>query len=144
MKRQPSMRCYWSNDPRFTDPFVKKCFTRDRFEMLKKCLHVIDTPDLFPAELRQRQKDDCYWRVAPFLDHLSKMYMRFFVCNQDIDIDEMCIGFKGRHVARCYNPNKPEKWHLKAFCLNDSSTGYLHGFYMYQGLQFYIFFNSPN
>ena len=144
MKRQPSMRCYWSNDPRFTDPFVKKCFTRDRFEMLKKCLHVIHIPNLFPSELKQRQKDDCFWRVSPFLDHLCLMYMRFYVCNQDIDIDEMCIGFKGRHVARCYNPNKPEKWHLKAFCLNDSTTGYLHGFYMYQGLQFYIFFNSPN
>ena len=144
MKRQPSMRSYWSNEARFTDPFVKRCFTRDRFEMLKKCLHVIEPTAFYPAELKQKQKDDCFWRVSPFLDHLTKMYSRFYVCNQDFDIDEMCIGFKGRHVARCYNPNKPEKWHLKAFCLNDSSTGYLHGFYMYQGLIFYNSFNSPN
>ena len=44
----------------------------------------------------------------------------------------MCV-FKGRHRCRCYNPNKPEKWHFKAFCLNDSGSGYLHRFYMYQG-----------
>ena len=144
MKRQPSMRCYWSNDARFTDPFVKNCFTRDRFEMLKKCLHVVNTTEMLPPEIKKRQKDDCFWRVSPFLDHLSEMYARYFVCNQDFDIDEMSIGFKGKHVARCYNPNKPEKWHLQAFCLNDSSTGYLHRFYMYQGLHFSLFFNSPN
>ena len=42
----------------------------------------------------------------------------------------MSIYFKGRHRCRCYNPNKPEKWHFKAFCLNDG--GYLWNFYMYQ------------
>ena len=144
MKRQPSMRSYWSNDPRFSDAFVKKCFTRDRFEMIKTSLHVVNPNEFSPAQLKKMQKDDSFWRVSPFLEHLSDAYQRYYVCDQDFDIDEMCIGFKGRHVARCYNPNKPDKWHLKAFCLNDSSSGYLHRFYMYQGFIFSLFFNSPN
>ena len=139
IKRQPTMRSYWSQDPRYSDAFVKRCFTRDRFESLKQSLHIVN-PDLFDAkELKDLQRSDPFWRVTPLLDHLSRKFQKFFVCDQDIDIDEMCIGFKGRHIARCYNPNKPEKWHLKAFCLNDSSSGYLHSFYMYQGKVFFFF-----
>ena len=144
MKRQPSMRSYWSNDVRLSDGFVKRAFTRDRFEILKKSLHVVNPGELNGIQLKQMQKDDPFWRVTPFVEHVSQMYQRYFACDQNFDIDEMCIGFKGRHVARCYNPSKPEKWHLKAFCLNDSASGYLHRFYMYQGFNFYIFFYSPN
>ena len=143
IKRQPSMRSYWSQDSRYSDNFVKKCFTRDRFEQIKAFIHVVKSHDYTDEQLKVLQKADPFWRMTPLLDHLSDLYQRYFKCYQDIDIDEMCIGFKGRHIARCYNPNKPDKWHLKAFCLNDSRTGYLHRFYMYQGKCFFIFFNVP-
>ena len=142
IKRQPTMRSYWSQDPRYSDAFVKKCFTRDRFEMLKSALHITNSYTMSVEEQKEAQKADVFWRVTPFLDHICLRFMRFFVCHQNIDIDEMCIGFKGRHVARCYNPKKPEKWHFKAFCLNDSSTGYLQRFYMYQGITFYLILTS--
>lgn len=138
IKRQPTLRSYWSLDTRYSDPFVKACFRRDRFENIKKALHVVNPTQYSVAQLKVKQRDDPFWRVTPLLEHLSEMFSRFFTCGQDIDIDEMCIGFKGRHIARCYNPNKPEKWHLKAFCLNDASSGYLHRFYMYQGLIFFF------
>ena len=35
--------------------------------------------------------------------------------------------------ARCYNPNKPEKWHFKCFALNDSLTGYMINVYLHEG-----------
>ena len=56
MKRQPSMRSYWSNDPRYSDTFVKKSFTRDRFELLKKCLHVVNPSAFTNEELKTMQK----------------------------------------------------------------------------------------
>ena len=43
------MRSYWSQDPRYSDSFVKKYFSRDRFEILKTALHLIDS-DLFSKE----------------------------------------------------------------------------------------------
>jgi len=43
---------------------------------------------------------------------------------EEARIDEMAIAFKGRHRCKRYNPNKPDKWHLKSYCLNDSETGY--------------------
>ena len=138
------MRSYWSQDPRYSDSFEKKCFSMDRFETLKTALHLIDS-DLFSKEdMATLQKNDPFWRVTPLLQHLSFKYGQYFVCHQNIDIDEMCIGFKGRHIARCYNPNKPDKWHFKTFCLNDSASGYLHRFYMYQGLTLNFFPNVPN
>ena len=35
--------------------------------------------------------------------------------------------------ARCYNPNKPEKWHFKCFALNEYLTGYMINVYLYEG-----------
>jgi hypothetical protein len=136
LKRQLTMRSYWTQDPRYSDAFVKKCFPRQRFEDIKFSLHIVQ-PQLFSQqEQTNLQKEDPFWRITPLLDHLSAKYQEHFRC---IDIDEMCIGFKGKHIARCNNPNKPEKWHLKAFCLNDSQTGYLHRFYMYQGNFLFLF-----
>ena len=139
LKRQPTLRSYWSQEPRYSDSFVKNCFSRQRFEDLKAALHIVNPYSLSKEELKAVQKKDAFWRMAPLLSHLNAKFQSYFTCFQDIDVDEMCIGFKGRHVARCYNPNKPEKWHLKAFCLNDSKTGYLYKFYMYQGLHFFFF-----
>jgi hypothetical protein len=142
IKRLPTIRSYWSQDPRYSDAFVKKCFSRDRFEKLKSVLNVVNPHQYTPLQLKEFQKQDCFWRVSPLLDHLCEKYAIYYACFQDIDIDEMCIGFKGKHLARCYNPNKPEKWHFKAFCLNDSTTGYLSRFYMYQGIYINIFLMS--
>jgi len=138
IKRLPYVRSYWSQDPRYSDFFVKNSFTRDRFEKLKVALHFINPYQFSLPEQKAMQKDDPFWRVTPLLNVLSSRFRRYYHCNQNIDIDEMCIGFKGRHVARCYNPSKPDEWHLKAFCLNDATTGYLHRFYMYHGMFFFF------
>ena len=79
MKRQPSMRSYWSNDPRYSDTFVKKSFTRDRFELLKKFLHVVNPSAFTNEEVKTMQKDDPFWRVNPFLEHLSDVFQRYYV-----------------------------------------------------------------
>ena len=61
------MRSYWSNDIRLSDGFVKRAFTRDRFEILKKSLHVVNPGELNGIQLKQMQKDDPFWRVTPFV-----------------------------------------------------------------------------
>ncbi len=76
------MRSYWSNDLRFSDAFVKQAFTRDRFEILKKSLHVVNPGELNVNQLKKMQKDDPFWRVTPFLELLSNIYQRDFACDQ--------------------------------------------------------------
>ena len=53
---------------------------------------------------------------------LSEFCRHYFKTGQLVDIDEMCIYFKGRHRCKCYDPNKTNKWHFKLFCWNDSKT----------------------
>ena len=36
-------------------------------------------------------------------------------------------------MFRCYNPSKPNKWHLKLFEVSDSRTGYVLAFDIYTG-----------
>lgn len=67
------------------------------------------------------------------MQSFSTSFRHYYLCGREIDIDEMCIHFKGRHRCKCYNPNKPHKWHFKAYCLNCSKTGYLSNFFMYRG-----------
>ena len=76
---------------------------------------------------------DPFYLVAGFVERMAKISRSYWRLDQFIDIDEMSIYYKGRHKCRCYNPNKPEKWHFKAFCLNDGRTGYLWNYYLYRG-----------
>ena len=52
---------------------------------------------------------------------LSDTFLQWYDSYQQVNVDEGYFGFK----ARCYNPNKPWKWHLEAFCLSVPITGYL-------------------
>ena len=107
--------------------------SRDRFLNIQRSLHWIDLTNMSAAERTANNKKDGFWAVAPFLEKLAANFRKYYQCGQLIDIDEMCIAFKGRHRCKCYNPNKPNKWHLKFFCLNDAVTGYLSNFFPYRG-----------
>ena len=72
-------------------------------------------------------------RIAFGLYRVSSTFSPAVASDTTTNVDEGVFGFKGRHRARCYNPNKPEKWHFKSYCLNCSVTGYLVNFFMYQG-----------
>jgi len=45
----------------------------------------------------------------------------------------MVVKWKGRSKYKMYNPNKPEKYHLKSFGLCDSETGYAYNLLLYFG-----------
>ena len=52
---------------------------------------------------------------------------------RDLTLDEFTMPWRGRHRARCFNPSKPERYHLKGFSLNEAVTGYCCRFSMYEG-----------
>lgn len=128
----PSRDMFWQHDI-FGSSFVKRCFTRRRFYTISTNLHWRDVSNIPDTEKAQRNKVDGFWSVDDFFEALADNFMAYYTCGQLINIDEMCIFFKGRHKCKCYNPSKPNKWHLKALCLNDSETGYLFNFFTYRG-----------
>ncbi len=112
--------------------FVRKCMSYNRFKSLMWCLHYTNVAVPSGNSQASSQPSDPFASVTPFLEALSTKFSAYGSPSQFIDIDEMCIPFKGRHKARVYNAKKPYKWHFKAYCLN-SSDGYLHKFFMYGG-----------
>jgi len=131
--RLPDRKLYWSKDL-FNIPFVQNSgMSRDRFLNIQRSLHWIDLTNMSPEERKANNKKDGFWAVASFLERLAANFRKYYQCGQLIDIDEMCIAFKGRHRCKCYNPNKPSKWHLKFFCLNDAVTGFRSNFFPYRG-----------
>ena len=107
--------------------------TTHRFDNIVSCLHFVDRTHLSSDELALRRKENPFYAVDDFIMMLTVNYKRYYRLGRMFDIDEMSIYFKGRHICRCYNPNKPEKWHFKAFALNCSSTGYSWDLYLYHG-----------
>ena len=131
--KQPVQRSHWSKNEKFRSSWVNRQLSRCVFERVWSSFHFEDVTNLTQIEREKKTKNNPFWQVSNFLSALALNFNTFFQCDRLLDIDEMCIFFKGRHKCRCYNPNKPSKWHLKAFCLNDATSGYLHDFYMYQG-----------
>ena len=58
---------------------------------------------------------DKLFKVRPFLDMMDKNFKQSYKCGRDLSFDEGCCPFKGRLKFKCYNPRKPNKWHIKIF-----------------------------
>ncbi len=135
--QQPDMESYWSKENSFLSALygreiVSNSMRKHRFKELIAYLHHYDLSNIYPEDRRRMMEDDPFFLVSAFVESLSDRFALYFKCGDFIDIDEMCIIFKGRHRCRVYNPNKPQKWHFKVYCLSDRS-GYLHRFYLFKG-----------
>jgi hypothetical protein len=118
------------------DAFVKSLMNKSRFDMLVSAWHYADVSfyhDMDEEQKLQYRKDHPFYHAEDLMKELAESFMSAWDAGQQADIDEQSVQWKGRHRCRCYNPAKPEKWHFKFQCLNDSSNGYLINFYPYLG-----------
>ena len=114
-------------------PFIKNLMSKGRFSQLLRAWRYEDESNLTDEQIKRNVKAIPFWYVKSFVETLRVKFQTMYSLGQKVDIDEQCIPWKGRHVARCYNPKKPEKWHFKNFSLNDASNGYMHNVYTYEG-----------
>ena len=132
VQRAGHVRGYWSKG-RWGDPHVRRAFSRTRFEAIRNNLTWTDTSDLTMQERAQKNIADGFWTINGLVEALKDKFQYYYKPLRHVAIDEMCVFFKGRHRCRCYNPNKPNKWHFKIYCLADSSNGYLYNWFLYRG-----------
>ena len=125
-----SRKAYWQHGIRGCE-YIKRIMSRDRFYQLVRAWHYEKQDHMSEDELKALRKNDPFWAVKNFCNELSANYDAAWTPGQNIDIDEQCIPWKGRHKCRTYNPKKPVKWHFKVLSLNCSSTGYQSSFYLY-------------
>ena len=74
-------------------------------------------------------------KIEPFLNLLLVKFQSAFYPGENLFLDEMVIKWKGRSKYKMYNPNKPEKYHIKTFGLCDSLTGYAYNLLIYFGAE---------
>ncbi|XP_069589943.1 piggyBac transposable element-derived protein 4-like [Ranitomeya imitator] len=102
----------------------------NRFKILIRCLRFDDR-----TTRTERKTHD---RLAPIRD----IFQRFVVnCKQsyypgeNLTIDEMLPGFRGRCAFRQYIPSKPNKYGIKIYSLVDASKTYTYNLEVYAGKQ---------
>eukprot|EP01041_Mallomonas_annulata_P004240 gene4240-8434_t len=86
-----------------------------------------------PEILRQYKASTPFSHARRFVTKMAESFQYWYQCELRFDVDEQCIPCKGRRKSRCYNPNKPEKFHFKCYALNDAGTGYMYNEYLYEG-----------
>ena len=64
---------------------------------------------------------------------LVSKFQQAFYPFQNLSVDEMVIGWKGKWKYKQYNAFKPKKYHIKTFGLCDSATGYVFNILTYFG-----------
>ena len=103
---------------------------RNTFQAILSNFQVSDGTKDLP---RNHPGHDQLYKVQPIVDMMDKNFVRSYKCGRDLSFDEGCCPYKGRISFRCYNPSKPNKWHLKLFEVSDARTGYVVAFDIYVG-----------
>ncbi|XP_033113704.1 uncharacterized protein LOC117114216 [Anneissia japonica] len=122
LNKKPSIKEYWSMFPPYYNPWYHKMFSRDRFEVIYHTM-------LHASDIDALSKD----KIEPFLNKLLEKFQEAFYPFQNLSLDEMVIGWKGRWKYKQYNASKPRKYHIKTFGLCDSITGYVCNLLVYFG-----------
>ena len=69
------------------------------------------------------------------MNELVTQFQAAFYPFENVAIDKMVIGWKGRWKYKQYNAGKPNKYHIKKFSLCDSTTGCVCNILTYFGAE---------
>ena len=128
--RKGSLEKYWNHGETVKTPFFGTYMGRNTFQAILSNLQVSDSSLDLP---RNHHLHDPLFKVRPMLDMMDRTFVQSYKCGRDLSYDEGCCPYKGKIRFRCYNPSKPNKWHLKLFEVSDARTGYVVALDIYTG-----------
>ncbi|XP_039967864.1 piggyBac transposable element-derived protein 3-like [Bactrocera tryoni] len=125
--RYPRLRMYWEKKTRL--PIVADTMSRDRFLLLRMCLHVVDANEVTEEE----KQSNVFWKIKPLIE-VIRLACRSLPRKpgDNYSIDEQMIPFTGRCPIRQSLPNKPRVVGLMNEVLT-TSEGLVLDFEIYQG-----------
>ena len=125
----------WRKGGTFEQTWVSSRMSLRRFEALLNAFNCVQhwAPHCSDEEYAEKTARDPFWQVKDLVTECNARSQHHFKMGRTFSIDEAVIPFKGRHKAKCYNPKKPAKYHLKKFSLNCAKTGYVYAHYHYGG-----------
>lgn len=126
--KMPSYSMFWAEKTRY--PQVADVMARNRFKMLRSCLHFNNNDKLVP---RSDPSYDKLFKIRPFLDKLRKNFLQVEP-EEHNSVDEFMIPLKSHTALKQYIKNKPYKWGVKVFA-RAGDSGFVYDFEIYAGKQ---------
>ena len=114
---------YWQRGIQFD--LIAQAITRDRFFLLRSCLHYVDINN-------RPSQADRFWKIKPIINSVRNACLSIPRNVSCFSIDEQMIPFLGRIPYRQYVRNKPRPVGLKNFVIT-TSKGLVLDFEIYQG-----------
>ena len=124
----PQLRLYWSKDPMCRNELIVRSMTRNRFDLLLKCLHFCNNADI-------NDNTKKLFKVEKVMNLAIAQFIQAANPGKDVVIDETMIPWRGRLSFRQYIPGKAHKygvklyklctvegytWNLKVYCEKDA------------------------
>ena len=106
--RLPIISLYWSQNPLYNLPLLRRIMPRDRILSLHRNFHASDNDSAERGRLIQ---------IQPLLDELNKFFKMCMNRESILAIDESMVPWRGRLVFRQYMPGKRHKYGIKLFKL---------------------------
>lgn len=123
----PRQRLYWSLEEDTSVSFVSNAISRNRFEDIKKYLHLADNNNL--------DVTDKMAKLRPLMTLLNQRFLQWGIFHQELSIDEAMVRYYGHHSAKQFQKGKPARFGYKDWMLT-SSTGYCYTFDTYCGAKY--------
>ena len=129
--KKNSLEQYWSRDSILNMPFFGHYMSRNHFQNILWNLHISNPDETNP--LRGEADHDPLFLVRPMVDMMQRNFHTKYRPGKELSLDESTCPLKGRVHFKCYNPKKPNRFHIKLFMVSEPSTGYICGFEVYTG-----------
>ena len=129
--KKNSLEQYWSRDSILNMPFFGHYMSRNHFQNILWILHISDPDETNPP--KGEADHDPLFLVRPMVDMMQRNFHTKYRPGKELSLDESTCPFKGRVQFKCYNPKKPNRFHIKLFMVSELSTGYICGFEVYTG-----------
>jgi len=119
----PEERMYWNTSEDICVSFIPSIMSRDRFLLIKQCLHAADNSNLGNSKTA---------KIQPIYDVLNKNLMQFGCFTKHLSIDESMVPYFGGHSAKMFLKGKPIRFGYKLWALC-ASDGYPYHLQIYNG-----------
>jgi len=103
--RKPKLELYWSTRRIFQTRIFPQTMSRNRFQLIQKCLRFNDNNAAATNE-------DHLYKIRTILDTVVSNFRTNYIPDKEISLDEGMLGWRGRLRFRVYNSGKIMKYGL--------------------------------
>ena len=120
----PRLCLYCSKDPMYRNELIVRLMTRNRFDLLSKCLHFCNNDDIDSTKKLFKVEKVINLAIAQFIQAVNP--------GKDLVVDETMIPWRERLSFCQYIPGKANKYDVKLYKLR-TIEGYTWNFEVYCG-----------